>query len=86
MGYRILALLFLTIIIASDPKPMVIQTHYFHAKTDKELDLQYALYLPNDYLDKGEMYPLVLFLHGAGERGDNLELVKVHGIPKLIED
>ena len=65
---------------------MVIQTHYFHAKTDKELDLQYALYLPNDYLDKGEMYPLVLFLHGAGERGDNLELVKVHGIPKLIDD
>ena len=65
---------------------MVTQTHYFNAKTDKELDLQYALYLPNDYPDTGEMYPLVLFLHGAGERGDNLDLVKIHGIPKLIDD
>jgi len=29
--------------------------------------------------------PLLIFLHGAGERGDNLELVKKHGPPKLIE-
>jgi len=28
---------------------------------------------------------LLLFLHGAGERGDNLELVKVHGPAKLVE-
>ena len=27
----------------------------------------------------------MLFLHGAGERGDDLELVKVHGIPKVVE-
>jgi predicted peptidase len=27
----------------------------------------------------------LLFLHGAGERGDNLDLVKRHGPPKLIE-
>jgi predicted peptidase len=30
-------------------------------------------------------WPLVVFLHGAGERGDNLEAVKNHGPPKLIE-
>ena len=86
MDYRTLSLFFLTAIIASDPKPMVTQTHYFNAKTDKELDLQYALYLPNDYPDTGKMHPLVLFLHGAGERGDNLDLVKRQGIPKLIDD
>ncbi|MEM9825800.1 MAG: dienelactone hydrolase family protein [Planctomycetota bacterium] len=28
--------------------------------------------------------PLLLFLHGAGERGDNLEIVKKHGPPKLV--
>jgi predicted peptidase len=28
--------------------------------------------------------PLVLFLHGSGERGDDLEKVVRHGIPKLI--
>jgi len=27
-------------------------------------------------------WPLVLFLHGAGERGENLDQVKVHGPPK----
>ncbi len=27
----------------------------------------------------------MLFLHGAGERGDDLTLVKKHGPPKLIE-
>jgi predicted peptidase len=27
----------------------------------------------------------LFFLHGAGERGDDLDLVKVHGPPKLIE-
>ena len=31
-------------------------------------------------------FPLLNFLHGAGERGDDLELVKKHGPPKLIEE
>ena len=43
------------------------------------------LYLPKDYATK-ESWPLVLFLHGSGERGDDLELVKKHGPPKLISE
>jgi predicted peptidase len=46
--------------------------------------LDYLLYLPQEYEAK-ESWPLLLFLHGAGERGDDLELVKKHGPPKLIE-
>jgi predicted peptidase len=45
----------------------------------------YLLYLPKDY-DRQESWPLLLFLHGAGERGDDLELVKRHGPPKLIAE
>jgi predicted peptidase len=45
--------------------------------------LKYLLYLPKDY-DAKEAWPLVLFLHGAGERGDDLKKVKIHGPPKLI--
>ena len=30
-------------------------------------------------------WPLVLFLHGAGERGSDLELVKREGLPRVIE-
>ena len=29
-------------------------------------------------------YPLMLFMHGAGERGADLEVVKKHGPPKLV--
>lgn len=45
--------------------------------------MQYLLALPQDYETK-DKWPLVLFLHGAGERGTDLEKVKVHGPPKLI--
>lgn len=47
--------------------------------------MDYLLYLPKDY-DKQESWPLLLFLHGAGERGDDLELVKKHGPPKLVAE
>jgi len=47
------------------------------------IQIQYLLYLPKEY-DQQPSWPLLLFLHGAGERGDDLELVKKHGPPKLI--
>ena len=48
-----------------------------------KVTMKYLLYLPNDY-DQKEAWPLMVFLHGIGESGDNLELVKKHGPPKLI--
>ncbi len=51
---------------------------------DVKVHMKYLLQLPNDY-DQQESLPVLLFLHGAGERGDNLDLVKKHGPPKLIE-
>lgn len=55
------------------------------AKLDAQVpvELDYLLYLPEGYEEK-ESWPLVVFLHGAGERGDDLQLVKKHGPPKLI--
>ena len=55
------------------------------AKLDIEIKahMDYWIYLPQDY-DKQEKVPLLLFLHGAGERGSDLNKVKVHGPPKLI--
>ncbi len=46
--------------------------------------MDYLVYTPPGY-EARDKWPLLLFLHGAGERGDDLELVKVHGPPKLIE-
>lgn len=51
----------------------------------KPVEINYLIYLPDDY-DTKEQVPLLLFLHGAGERGNDLKLVKKHGPPKLIEE
>jgi predicted peptidase len=46
---------------------------------------KHLLYRPRGDDAPGEAWPLIVFLHGAGECGDDLELVKRHGPPKLIE-
>ncbi|MDH7604155.1 MAG: prolyl oligopeptidase family serine peptidase [Melioribacter sp.] len=51
----------------------------------KSVNINYLLYLPKDY-ELRDKFPLLLFLHGAGERGNDLQLVKKHGPPKLIEE
>lgn len=52
----------------------------------KEIKVGYQLYLPEGYdCDTEKMWPVILFLHGAGERGDDLDRVKVHGPPKVVE-
>jgi predicted peptidase len=47
--------------------------------------LNYLLYLPEGYGKDNKKWPLILFLHGAGESGNNLNLVKKHGPPKIVE-
>ena len=49
----------------------------------RQVRLKYLLYLPEGCAKRRAKFPLVLFLHGAGERGDDLERVKVHGLPKI---
>lgn len=43
----------------------------------------FDLSLPPSYHWTSDPYPLLLFLHGRGECGNNLELVRRHGPPKL---
>ncbi len=64
----------------------------FSQQTAKRFEKQitisynYLMYLPKDYQKTKDKYPLLIFLHGSGERGSNIELVKKNGVPKLIED
>lgn len=46
--------------------------------------LPYRLLLPENYDSKKE-YPLVLFLHGAGERGNNNEAQLTHGAKLFLQ-
>ena len=62
----------------------------FTSTEDKSLTIGYLLFLPDGYRvrqvgTRQKSWPLLLFLHGSGERGDDLNLVKKHGPPKIVE-
>lgn len=45
--------------------------------------LNYILTSPDD-VKENERLPLIVFLHGAGERGDDINMVKIYCVPKLF--
>lgn len=58
----------------------------FHATVGAPLHMRFQLFLPREYgLDPTRRWPTILFLHGAGERGQDIAAVKVHGPPKVAE-
>jgi len=69
----------------ADDAPLPGQQRAARLDTQVRLTMDYLLFLPSDY-DKKEFWTLMLFLHGAGERGDDLELVKKHGPPKIVDE
>ncbi|GAA5484614.1 dienelactone hydrolase family protein [Haloferula sargassicola] len=55
----------------------------FETDSPRKLGYSYLISRPDrDAPEKG--WPLIIFLHGAGERGTNLNDVKRHGPPKLL--
>lgn len=55
-------------------------------KSTRSGELKYLLYLPPDYQKASDKkWPLLLFLHGAGERGTNVDRVAVHGPMSLVK-
>lgn len=52
---------------------------------ETKVGLNYFLSLPKEYgTDKDKKWPLILFLHGSGERGSDLKVVAKHGPPMLV--
>src|SRR5213075_2389402 len=47
--------------------------------------MPYRLLLPENY-DASKKYPLLLLLHGAGERGNDNELQLVHGAKLFLNE
>jgi len=60
--------------------------HHFKQEVKVTAKLDYLLYVPEEVPTAGTKWPLMLFLHGAGERGDDLALVKRNGPPKLVAE
>lgn len=46
----------------------------------------YLVYLPDHYSNAQEPLPLIIFLHGRGERGTDPSLILKHGLPALLEE
>lgn len=61
------------------------QEKMFEKEITVKVKMNYLLFLPEGYGKGEQAWPLILFLHGAGERGNDLNLVKKHGPPKIVE-
>ena len=57
-----------------------------HETVTIPVKITYLEVLPAGYaLGGAKRWPLVIFLHGSGERGADLKKVAKHGPPKLVE-
>lgn len=60
--------------------------HSFRKEIKITVECNYLLYLPKDYdANSSRRWPLVMFLHGSGSKGSNLQQVKDNGLPREIE-
>jgi predicted esterase len=64
---------------------------FHHPKAQQKAEtynipVNYLIYLPQEYKnDTAKQWPLMVFLHGSGESGSDIQKVKANGPPKLIE-
>ncbi|MBN2279542.1 MAG: prolyl oligopeptidase family serine peptidase [Candidatus Marinimicrobia bacterium] len=58
----------------------------FKKTLKKEIMVNYLIHLPENYKKDGQSFPMLVFLHGAGERGNDIEKVKAWGPPKIAEN
>jgi predicted peptidase len=86
-------LIFLTILFTFSCSPEIDKSitgtnlhQEFHREISQVYDVNYLLYLPEDYFQASKKWPLVLFLHGSGERGTDINIVKRNGPPMLVEE
>ncbi len=89
MKMRTLALAFLlffcagTIFAQEKPQDKFQSAKKFKKKISQDVHLDYLLFLPKKYRQQ-EKWPLILFLHGAGERGTNVWRADIHGPSQYI--
>ncbi len=58
----------------------------FRGRITKEVSGHFLLYFPSGYTRHGgKKYPLLIFLHGSGESGSDINKVKANGPPKFLD-
>lgn len=96
-GLMCTIILFLMFVIAApmtraadvpEPGPDGLQSaKSFKTRITRTVSAEYLLFLPKDYKTARETkWPLIYFLHGAGERGTNVWRTGIHGPPKIVRE
>jgi predicted peptidase len=58
---------------------------FFNGESKGKMSMDYLLFLPVNYYKDKRLWPLMIFLHGAGDRGNDLKRLKKYGPPMLVE-
>ena len=67
------------------PAPAPVKSPQKASSTSIKAKINYLTFLPKSYSAKGDKVPLIVFLHGSGERGTDLDKVKAWGPPAIVE-
>lgn len=89
LGFRFLIALLLASsgkVFGADVASRIQRSGSFRTTLSRAVAYDYLLFLPATYGTQTERrWPIMLFLHGAGQAGANLALLLKNGPPKLIE-
>ena len=55
------------------------------AQEKPKASYKHLTYLPKNYNADTSNYPLVIYLHGGSQKGNDLEKLKVYGLPYLVD-
>ena len=58
---------------------------HFSSSIQKAVALDYLWFQPEE-VSRQNTWPLVLFLHGADERGSDVSILRRHGIPRVTAE
>lgn len=58
---------------------------YNYSQSKSKADYNYLLYLPKNYSKQTKNYPLLIYLHGGSQKGNDLNKLKEYGLPYLVD-
>jgi poly(3-hydroxybutyrate) depolymerase len=89
-GATIAATSVLLVSCATEPQWVLTEGQHkqtFSGEVRRPIDGQFLLYLPNGFSrHPAEKYPLLIYLHGSGEAGIDIDALKKHAPPKFLDD
>jgi predicted peptidase len=69
----------------AEDAPGKVQAKEFQTEVTVKVGYRYSLYVPKEYAPGSKKkWPLIVFLHGSGERGEDLDVLTRNGPPKMI--